>query len=324
MNIKDINNKTSDVQLIDKRDKIAVIFEFSNNIELVDVIMNFYNALKPYNWRFRLYHNEKYTTQWKELFEKTNIIIELYSVNINLDDTVKIPYYETILHTNFVKSLSFLQSLNATWLLTFNINSWILNPDCFNPEYFINGNYSYVGGSIKNDLSLGNSNNDTLNMSWYIPLHTLKITKYNCPYIHSNFYGGLSLRKIPDMIEIVNTYPPSNMDMFGYGNNLAQMREDIYFSMGAYFLNKKISDDYFSSFFVGHIIIIPYQFAICDINIKIYPELLKIYPYLKDTIYQKRYDILEKNTLPSDILPIVNNTVHLNRASLACTDKVCV
>lgn len=126
-------------------------------------------------------------------------------------------------YSDFMKRKDLWESLYGNFVLTFQFDTYIINAPPYTIQHFIDMNKSYVGGNMDH--------------SWT----ELTREKIHIEMIGQNFNGGLSLRKRFDMIKIINAFGVEQTT-----SPSAKMQtdaEDVYFTLGCYFLDLPIGDD---------------------------------------------------------------------------------
>ena len=240
-----------------KNNVIALIVEPRKLNKLDKIIKNVYNKLNNnsiYNWEILFYCGKGLKTYYLSLFNDIEInIIEL--------DTNNFTFME---YNDFFKSLSLWNNINSKYTLVFQADCYIFNNPPYSIDYFIDKNFSYIGGNMSYEWK------------------ELKYHNLNPEY--RNFNGGLSLRKTKDMINIINSFKPEQsieqLDKFEtYG-------EDVYFTIGAYKLNLTVGDTKDDQYFSCHSIINDNCFGIHNSDIFLDKKhLLDIYPEIYNQSY---------------------------------------
>lgn len=206
-------------------------------------------------WNYVYYCGKGDKSYWKNILHPIIEIRELNVNNLNTDE-----------YSIFLKSTQLWLALSGEYVLTLQLDAWIVSCPPFTIDYFLNLNKSYIGG---NSIYIWND--------W-------EIHGVQTPSIR-NFNGGLSLRKRKDMIRIIETFPL-------YDNNpplpcqQTNYPEDVYFTIGGYLLNMNMGDDEKSSYFAIHTIYKGACFGMHKIhrhdNFDDVPQLVSIqYPRLK-------------------------------------------
>jgi len=217
-NIENGNNKNTAL-IIEPRDL--------NNIEFV---INDTKQKLGDNWIIVFYCGKGLKDKWSTIFNNSE------SIEIRELDTNN---FTSLEYSDFMKSKELWSSLYGEYVLTFQLDTFIVNEKPYDIDYFINMNKSYIGGNM--------------NYLWFElvkqNIYNIHINQDN----HCNFNGGLSLRKINDMIKII--------DVFGVqetrkeiSNNMLQYAEDVYFTVGCYKLGLPVGDNEESQHFALHTI----------------------------------------------------------------------
>lgn len=191
-------------------------------IYVTNVLTRAVNVLKS-NWNYVYYCGKGDKSYWKNILHPFIEIRELDVNNLTADE-----------YSIFLKKKSLWLSLSGEYVMTLQVDAWIVNCPPYTIDYFLNLNKSYIGGNS--------------NYAW----DTWEIHGFQTPRIR-NFNGGLSLRKRKDMIRIIETfplcgeYPPLPCQITNYP-------EDVYFTICGYLLNMNMGDDEASSYFSVHTI----------------------------------------------------------------------
>ena len=216
--------------------------------ETIILLANAYNKLGN-DWNYVFYCGISFHDEWQKILPN---FIEIRPLeNDNFEDTR--------LYSDFCKKKELWDSLYGDFVLTIQLDTWIMNIEPYDISYFINLNKSFIGG----------------NMSYtWCYFHKVGINHH-----YRNFNGGLSLRKRKDMISIIEIYPPlKTIDQY---NNFLDEHEDVYFTNGCILLNLPIGDDENSSYFALHTIYHDKYFGIHQPYEEIKNNINNTYPYLK-------------------------------------------
>ena len=226
---------------------------------MVSILNHFVNILGN-EWNYVFYcgnNSKKYweTTELDKIYEIRELDV------INFDNSSK--------YSDFMKSKELWESLSGIFVLTFQLDTWILNDSKYTIDYFIQLNKSFIGGNMA--------------YNW-IPLLREGIT-----FEYYNFNGGLSLRKRLDMIKVIDTFQPKKTIEYPNSHSLETDAEDVYFVIGCYLLGLPLGDDEPSTHFSLHTAITEEFFGIHqptwqNINVFLnnkYPDLKNKNPYLK-------------------------------------------
>ena len=180
--------------------------------KLDEVLIVLYNAYENLGdeWNYVFYCGKSLKSYWEGKLPK---FIEIRP--LELDNFIITEY------SDFCKSLDLWKSFDSEYVLTIQLDTWIINKEPYTIDYFIKMKKSYIGGNqdiIWNELLRENIN----------------------PPI-KNFNGGLSLRKREDMIKIIERYPPQKV--LESSTCMENSHEDAYFVIGCYRLGYPLGDD---------------------------------------------------------------------------------
>ena len=219
---------------------------FKNEIKYI--LSNAYNKLGN-NWNYVFYCGKSFKNNWESILPN---FIEIRPLeNDNFDNTK--------LYSDFCKKKELWESLYGKYVLTIQLDTWIMNHDPYNISFFINLNKSYIGGNM------------TYTWGYF--------DKINLHHANRNFNGGLSLRNRLDMLKVIEKYPPL-ITLDDRSSFLAE-HEDVYFTFGCIDLKLPIGDDIESSFFSLHTIYRDKYFGIHQPGHDIRKQLNITNPYLK-------------------------------------------
>lgn len=183
------------------------------------VLANTYNKLGN-NWNYVFYCGKSFKNTWRSLLPNFIELRELEHDN----------FVNTKLYSDFCKKKELWESLYGKYVLTIQLDTWIMNLEPYTIDFFISLNKSYIGGNMDYTWSYFNRKNI---------YHTFR-----------NFNGGLSLRKKNDMIKIIVNFPP--LETIDDNSNFLSEHEDVYFTTGCINLNLPIGDDEACSHFSLH------------------------------------------------------------------------
>jgi len=172
------------------------------------------------NWNYVFYCGKSFKNKWKSLLPNFIEIRELEH-----DD-----FKDTKLYSDFCKKKKLWESLYGEYILTVQLDTWIMNYNPYNINFFINLNKSFIGGNME--------------YTWGY------LDKINIYHNFRNFNGGLSLRKKKDMIKIIDNFPPSKT--LDDRSTFLSEHEDVYFITGCIMLNLPIGDDELCAHFSLH------------------------------------------------------------------------
>lgn len=221
-------------------------------IHLINVINEYYKVLGD-KWIYVFYCAKNKSSYWKDKLCNLNIEIrELEFNNFNSPSE----------YSDFVKSRSLWESLYGDFVLTVQVDTWILNLEPYNIDYFINLNKSFIGG----------------NMFYQWP----QLARENINFPIKNFNGGLSLRKRLDMIKIIDMYPPlPTSKICRQSIQMETDAEDVYFIIGCFRLRFDFGNDEESSNFCVHTIFKENFFGIHCLDHSVKDNINKKFPQLK-------------------------------------------
>ena len=216
--------------------------------DIPSVISNCFNFLS--NWHFVFYCGKDTKKYWENLLGNYVELRELEVSNFKPSE-----------YNFFLKQKTLWESLYGDFVLIIQADTWIMNIEPYNINYFLNLNKSYIGGN--------------LNGAWN------ELKRENINFNYYNFNGGLSLRKRLDMIKVIQTFPPKLFnDQTIYSSNLDTDPEDVYFTIGCYKLGMPIGNDHETSHFAVHRIFKNKFFGTHQPAYYIKDNLLKLYPDL--------------------------------------------
>jgi hypothetical protein len=230
-------------------EKNTVLLIEPRNINEVEILLaNTYFYLKD-SWNYVFYCGKSYYSHWKNKLPNCIEIRPLEHDN----------FYDTRYYSDFCKTKELWDSLYGDFILTIQVDAWIMNIHPYTIDFFTNLNKSYIGGNMD-----------------YIWPYFNKIQMYQpC----RNFNGGLSLRKRKDIIRVIEEYPP--LKTTDDQTDFLQEHEDVYFTMGCIQLGLPIGDDENSSHFSLHSRYHDSFFGIHNPNSITSNEIKKKYPYLE-------------------------------------------
>lgn len=204
------------------------------------LLANAYNKLGN-NWNYVFYCGNSFKTTWESTLPK---FIEIRALNHdNFEDTK--------LYSDFLKTKDIWESLYGDFVLTIQMDTWIMSKLPYDIHYFIHLNKSFIGGNME-----------------YIWIF---FAMNNAHHNYRNFNGGLSLRKRIDMIKVIESFPPVPTKD-DYSDFLSE-QEDVYFTFGCIKLNLPIGDDEASSHFSLHTIYHDEYFGIHQPSVDIKKKL---------------------------------------------------
>ena len=233
------NNSKNTVLLIEPR------FRKNNTLLL---LANTYNKLGD-DWNYVFYCGKSFKNNWMKLLPNFIEIRALQNDN----------FENTRLYSDFCKKNELWNSLYGDFVLTIQLDTWIMNIQPYDISYFIELNKSFIGGNMSYKWAYFN--------------------KVGINHNHRNFNGGLSLRKRKDMISIIEKYPP--LKTIDKRNTFLDEHEDVYFTNGCILLNLPIGDDDKSSHFALHTIYHDKYFGIHRPYEKVKNNINHTHPNLK-------------------------------------------
>jgi len=187
--------------------------------EITLILANTYNKLGE-QWNYVFYCGKSFYENWKNILPN---FIEIRALDCDNFENTK-------LYSDFCKKRELWESLYGDCVLTIQLDTWIVNMEQYNIDFFISLNKSFIGGNME--------------YTWGY------FDKMHIHHEHRNFNGGLSLRKRKDMIKIMEEFPPEQTtdDKISF----LKEHEDVYFTNGCINLNLPIGDDEVSSHFSLH------------------------------------------------------------------------
>jgi hypothetical protein len=183
------------------------------------ILANTYNILGD-NWNYVFYCGKSFKNTWKSLLPNFIELRELEHDN----------FINTKLYSDFCKKKELWESLYGKYVLTIQLDTWIMNIDPYTIDFFISLNKSYIGGNME--------------YTWRY------FDKINMHHTFQNFNGGLSLRNKNDMIKIIDNFPP--LQTLDNNSIFLTEHEDVYFTTGCIKLKLPIGDDEASAHFSLH------------------------------------------------------------------------
>jgi hypothetical protein len=211
-------------------------------------LANAYNKLGN-NWNYVFYCGKSFKSNWENILPN---FIEIRPLeNDNFDNTK--------LYSDFCKKKELWESLYGKYVLTIQLDTWIMNHEPYNISFFINLNKSFIGGNM--------------GYTWGY------FDKINLYHANRNFNGGLSLRNRLDMLKVIEMYPP--LTTLDDRSSFLTEHEDVYFTFGCIDLKLPIGDDSESSFFSLHNFYHDKYFGIHQPNHEVRQKLRTTNPYLK-------------------------------------------
>lgn len=218
--------------------------------DILVLLANAYNKLGD-NWNYVFYCGKSSKNTWKSLLPNFIEVRELEHDN----------FENGKLYSDFLKKKNLWESLYGEYVLTIQLDTWIMNIEPYTIDFFISLNKSYIGGNTK------------FNWGYF--------TKRGIYHTFRNFNGGLSLRKKNDMIKIINNFPPLQTIDDNNHTTLLSEYEDVYFLVGCINLNLPIGDDEACAHFSLQNYYYDKYFGIHKPDEHVSPYLNNSYKYLK-------------------------------------------
>ena len=212
------------------------------------MLANAYNKLGD-KWNYVFYCGKSFQKKWQSLLPN---FIEVRGLDHDNFENTK-------LYSDFCKTKELWESLYGKYILTIQLDTWIMNMAPYTIDFFTSLNKSYIGGNM--------------GYTWSY------FDKEKIYHDFRNFNGGLSLRKKNDMIKIIETFPP--LLTLEYQNNFLSEHEDVYFTTGCINLNMPIGDDELSGNFSLHTIYYDKYFGIHQPNREVSGKINETHKFLK-------------------------------------------
>jgi glycosyltransferase involved in cell wall biosynthesis len=186
----------------------ALIIDPRDDINLVTLIHDYQIKLGN-NWVIVFYCGKGLKNKMIQLLNSNIEVRELNITNFTLNE-----------YSDFMKNKDLWETLYGTFVLTFQLDAYILNSLPYNIDYFMNMDKSYIGGNMEHEWS--------------------ELTREKIFINYRNFNGGLSLRKRLDMIKIIQEFG-TNTTVYN-SLHIQTDPEDVYFTLGCYKLQLPIGD----------------------------------------------------------------------------------
>ena len=226
----------------------ALIVDPRDDVRITRLIHDFQHKLGP-EWVIVFYCGKSLKSKMTEHLNPEVEVRELAVDNFNhLDE-----------YSDFMKRKDLWESLYGNFVLTFQFDAYIINQPPYTLQHFIDMNKSYIGGNMDSN---------------WMELSREKI-HINAPC--QNFNGGLSLRKRFDMIKIINAF---GVETTSPSTKIQTDAEDVYFTIGCYFLDFPIGDDEACSHFCVNRILVDGYFGVhkpIPALLQHSPEIAKLY-----------------------------------------------
>ena len=205
--IKDRFHKyTNRILLVNKN--TALIIEPRDNKNLPNLIKDFKLKLGS-NWKVVFYCGKGLKDKLTQAIDSD---VEIRELDVN--------NFTSSEYSDFMKARQLWESLYGNFVLTFQIDAYILNEPPYTIDFFTKMNKSYIGGNM--EYIWGEMLREDINPEY------------------RNFNGGLSLRKREHMLNIINTFEPEKT--IPYHTKFHSCAEDVYFTIGCYKLNYLVGD----------------------------------------------------------------------------------
>ena len=234
-----VNSSKNTVLLIEPRITDDIIF----------VLNNTFQKLGNSNWEYVFYCGKNSKSYWETQLPSFIELRELEHDNFG----------NTYNYSDFCKRRDLWCSLYGDFILTIQVDTWIMNKHPYDINFFIKLNKSYIGGNM--------------DYKWD------ELLRDNIDPTIRNFNGGMSLRKKTDMINIINAFPPLKSN--GNKTCFQSDQEDVYFTCGCYKLGYALGDGENSSHFSLHTIYKDAYFGIHQPNENVRKQLNRTNPFLK-------------------------------------------
>lgn len=212
------------------------------------ILANAYNKLGN-NWNYVFYCGKSFKTKWQSLLPN---FIEVRALNHD-------NFENTRLYSDFCKTKGLWESLYGEYILTIQLDTWIMNISPYTIDFFTSLGKSYIGGNMS--YTWGYFNKENIH-------HNIR-----------NFNGGLSLRKKSDMIKIVELFPP--LTTLDDRSSFLSEHEDVYFTTGCIKLNMPLCDDEQCSHFSLHGLYYDNYFGVHQPSTEVAEKIKKTHRFLK-------------------------------------------
>jgi len=200
--ITDTNNKNT-VLLIEPRFSIQALY----------ILANTFSKIGAEKWKYVFYCGSSFANQWREILPQCVEIRPLDTDN----------FADIRLYSDFCKNAALWDSLYGDFVLTIQLDCWILSQGAYTIDFFVNKNKSFIGGNMDYDWAA-------------FAIFGFPVNKTNM-----TFNGGLSLRKRKDMLAIIQRYPPEKT--LDSRTSVLSEHEDVYFVYGCMKMNLPLGND---------------------------------------------------------------------------------
>jgi len=222
---------------------------------VITILKNAFDVLGD-KWNYVFYCGKSVYDEWCSILPSFIEIRALQCDNLTADE-----------YNSFFKTTKLWSSLYGKFILTIQLDSWLLNEYPYTIDYFLKLDKSFIGGGMSSRWEV------FADHGIYLPFNNLN--------------GGLSLRKREDMITVIDYFSSMNDE------GINSLPEDVYLSLGCYKLNKKIGDDEPSFHFALHKVYCDKSFGIHKLCLppiqeqfwKRYPTLVYTNPYVFVYVY---------------------------------------
>jgi hypothetical protein len=226
----------------------ALIVDPRDDVRITHLIHDFQQKLGP-EWVIVFYCGKSLKSKMAEHLNPEVEVRELEVDNFNhLDE-----------YSDFMKRKVVWESLYGNFVLTFQFDTYIINQPPYTIQHFIDMNKSYIGGNMDHN--------------W------MELLREKMFINNRNFNGGMSLRKRFDMIKIINAFGVEQTAV-AQSRKMQTDAEDVYFTIGCYFLDLPIGDDEACSHFCVNRVLVDGYFGVhkpIPALLQHSPEIAKLY-----------------------------------------------
>lgn len=226
----------------------ALIVDPRDDVRITRLIHDFQDKLGP-EWVIVFYCGKSLKSKMAEHLNPEVEVRELAVDNFNSLDE----------YSDFMKRKDLWESLYGNFVLTFQFDTYIINQPPYTIQTFIDMNKSYIGGNMDHN--------------W------MELLREKMFIHHRNFNGGMSLRKRFDMIKIINAFGVEQTAV-AQSRKMQTDAEDVYFTIGCYFLDLPIGDDEACSHFCVNRVLVDGYFGVhkpIPALVQQSPEIAKLY-----------------------------------------------
>ncbi|MCF7980451.1 MAG: hypothetical protein K9K86_00600 [Pseudomonadales bacterium] len=204
---------------------VAVIADNRRDQVLLHVIRHFRSRLPKYEWAIIFICGIEHAEHYKSTLDGLGITIKpTLPCVFGLNE-----------YNDLFKSLSFWESIpgDPEFVLVFQMDAFLCQQSPYSIEHFFQ--YDYVGGYAP--------------QSWWSK--ELKVEGLS-PQLQC-INGGLSLRRLSSMLEVVKNFPPQPTQEYLPGmSDFRCFAEDVYFYIGMTKMGRPVASDNFSRAFCTH------------------------------------------------------------------------